>query len=64
MLEAVLLEGSSAEKDMGVLMANGVTMSQQTALVAKSTNGDLVDQQLTNGRPNGWPTVYQWLTND
>ena len=34
-LRAALLEGSSVE-DLGVLVANQVTMSQQCALVAKS----------------------------
>ena len=37
----VLLERSSAEKDLGVLMVNRLAVSQQCALVAKRTNGVL-----------------------
>jgi len=36
---ADLLERSSAEKELGVLMDNRLAMSQQRALVAKKTNG-------------------------
>ncbi|PKU43991.1 hypothetical protein llap_5710 [Limosa lapponica baueri] len=40
-LGAVLLESSSVKKDLGVLVGNRMTMSQQCALVAKKANGIL-----------------------
>ena len=40
-LGAKLLESSSVEKDLGVLMDNKLTISQHCALVAKKTNGIL-----------------------
>ncbi|PKU46518.1 hypothetical protein llap_3194 [Limosa lapponica baueri] len=40
-LGADLLESSSVEKDLGVLVDNRMTMSQQCALVAKAANGIL-----------------------
>ena len=38
---ADLLERSSVEKDLGVLVDNSWAMSQQCALVAKKANGTL-----------------------
>ncbi|PKU44433.1 hypothetical protein llap_5265 [Limosa lapponica baueri] len=40
-LEADLLESSSVEKDLEVLVDNRMTMNQQSALVAKKANGIL-----------------------
>ncbi|PKU42679.1 reverse hypothetical protein [Limosa lapponica baueri] len=40
-LGVALLESSSAERDLGVLLDNRMTMSQQCALVAKKTSGIL-----------------------
>jgi len=40
-LEDELLDWSSVERDLGVLMNSGFTMSQQCALVAKKTCGIL-----------------------
>ena len=40
-LGAELLESSSAEKDLGVLVGSWLTLSQHCALVAKAANGIL-----------------------
>ena len=40
-LGADLMERSSAEKDLGVLVGDGLAVSQQYALVAKKANGIL-----------------------
>jgi len=44
------MEMSSAEKDLRVPVATRVTVSQKCALVAKNTNGVMVEQWLTQ-----WP---------
>ena len=52
-LEGAVLESSSAEKDLGVLMDDKLNMSQQCALAAWKANGIVCS--IRGGREKKWP---------
>jgi len=58
-----LLESSSAERDLGVLVDDRVTMSQQRALGAKKANGILGCVRRSVGSRSGrfsFPSTLPW----
>lgn len=58
-LGAELLEGSSAEKDLVVLVVNRLVVSQQCFLVAKKANGIL--RCIKKSKVSGWWEVILFI---